>query len=61
MFEIIVVAGIVAIAAFISGRSFLRNMTAKNNRCNCTGNCSGCVCCDFLKNEDGDKKANDGL
>lgn len=52
MLEIIVVAGIVAIAAFMTGISFLRSVKGKNNGCICKGNCPGCVCCDYIKNKD---------
>jgi len=42
MFEILMVAGIVAIALFMMGRSFYRTITGKNDGCGCTGNCHNC-------------------
>lgn len=49
MLEIIVVVGIVAVAAAVAGRSFYRTMTGKNVGCRCGCSCQGCACKDFAE------------
>jgi hypothetical protein len=45
--ETIIVVGIVAIVAVITGRSFYRTITGKNDGCGCDGLC--CKCNDSTK------------
>ncbi len=51
MLEIIIVVVIVAIVAFMSGRSFYRTMTGKNEGCSCVDNCQGCSYKDSLETD----------
>ena len=58
MLEIIIVVGIVAIVAVMTGRSFYRTMTGKNDGCDCAGNCPSCACKDLAhmhQEQDADK------
>ena len=58
MLEIIIVVGIVVIAAVMAGRSFYRTMAGKNDGCGCAGNCLSCARKDFgetYQGQDADK------
>jgi hypothetical protein len=61
MFEVIIVIGIVAIVAFIAGRSFYRIITGKIDGCVCTGDCHGCAYKDLAKAQRDRRPTNDGL
>lgn len=56
MLEIVIVIAIVAIVAFMTGRSLYRTMKGKNGGCGCSGNCLSCACKDFEKIDQGQDK-----
>jgi len=53
MLEGIIVIGIVAVVAAMTGRSFYRTITGKNDGCGYAGNCQGCACRDFAEMDQG--------
>ncbi|MBW1925057.1 MAG: FeoB-associated Cys-rich membrane protein [Deltaproteobacteria bacterium] len=53
MLEGIIVVGVVAVVAAMTGRSFYRTMAGKNDGCGCAGNCQGCACRDFAEMDQG--------
>jgi len=40
--EIVIVVFIIALVAFLVGRSCYRSLSGKNDRCGCGGACQGC-------------------
>jgi len=53
MLEGIIVIGVVAVVAAMTGRSFYRTMTGKNDGYRCRGNCHGCAWKDFAEMDQG--------
>jgi hypothetical protein len=53
MLEGIIVVGIVAVVAAMTGRSFYRTITGKNDGGECSGNCHGCAWKDFAEMDQG--------
>ena len=47
MIEIIIAVGIVAVFAFLAGRSLYRTVTGKNEGCGCGGSCQTSSCRDL--------------
>lgn len=45
--EIIIVAGVVAVAAVWIGIFFYKNVIGRNAGCGCSGCCQGCACKTF--------------
>lgn len=61
MLEIIVVVGIVVVAAITVGRSFYRTITGRNSGCDYSCNCLNCAGKDFRKTRQGEDGINDDL
>jgi hypothetical protein len=58
MVEIIITVGIVAVVAFLAGRSLHRTLTGKNEGCGCSGGCGSGACRDLAgspREQDGDR------
>ncbi|WP_420070673.1 FeoB-associated Cys-rich membrane protein [Syntrophus gentianae] len=45
----ILVTGLIAVAAVWIGISFYKNVTGRNDGCGCTGGCQGCACKPFAE------------
>jgi hypothetical protein len=57
MIETIIAVGIVAVFAFLAGRSLYRTVTGKNEGCGCSGSCGSGACRDLA----GIHQGRDGL
>jgi len=53
MLERIVVVGVIAVVAAMTGKSFYRTMTRKNDGREYASNCQGCACSDFAETDQG--------